>query len=145
MQSVKFLLALLFASFSLALSAQTLQQEQREMRRKYNNPMAPPVEQTKVSQVFKLRGYTDSTQIAFSPIASCKMSCLSLEEKDVRLVLKEGLVNTKLSDVASSEKKFVVDYDSGKKLRVSVTPRGYSLFVVSVSQIAQKDGCDCKQ
>jgi hypothetical protein len=140
----KLILTLLILSFCFGANAQNLQQEQREMRRKNNNPYVPPVEKTKVSQVFKLRGYTDSTKLIFSAMASCKMTCLSIDEKDVRTVLKEGLVNVSRSDVASAEKTFAVEYDSGKKLRVVVTPIGYSLLVVTVNTIDKKVECDCK-
>ena len=145
MRHRKFLLTFIISCFCFGAVAQTLQQEQRELKRKNNNPFEPPVERTKVSQVFKLRGYTDSTQLIFSAMANCKLACLSIDEKDVRRVLKEGLVNVSRSDVASAEKIFAVEYDSGKKLRVVVTPNGNILIVVTVNPIDKKVECDCKQ
>lgn len=143
MQTKLLLIVVMLCLGSVSI-AQNLQQEQRELRRKNNNPFESPVEKTKVSQVFKLRGYTDSTQLVFSAMANCKMSCLGIDEKEVRTVLKEGLVNVSRSDVTSAEKTFEVEYNSGKKLRVVVTPKGYLLIVITVNPIEKKIECDCK-
>ena len=140
----KLLLIIVMLCLGSVSIAQNLQQEQRELRRKNNNPFEPPVEKTIVSQVFKLRGYSDSTQLVFSALANCKMSCLVIDEKEVRTVLKEGLVNVSRSNVTSAEKTFAVEYNSGKKLRVVVTPKGYSLMVITVNPIEKKVECDCK-
>ena len=140
----KLILILIFLSGSFALSAQTLQQEQKEMRRKYNNPYEGQTQKTKTVQTFKLRGYTDSTQLQYSKMASCKMTCLSVDENAIRTVLKEGTVNVSRSDIASPEKVFAVEYDNGEKLRVVVSPRGASLFVITVNPINKKAECDCK-
>lgn len=121
-----------------------MQQEQREMRRKNHNPFDVPPEKQKVSQVFKLRGYTDSTQLTFSDLAACKMSCLSLNESNIRQVLKEGNVNIKRSEIALPEKTFVVESGDSRRINVIVIPKGYTLFVVTVNQMDSKFTCTCK-
>ena len=129
--------------FTFGLNAQNLQQEQRELRRKYNNPYEQ-TGKTKTVQVFKLRGYNDSTQLLFSALATCRMTCNSLDEAAIRKVLKEGLVNVRRSDLESEQKTFAVEDDPGKKLRVVVEPQGNALLVVTVYPIEKKMTCDCK-
>ena len=129
--------------FNLGLSAQNLQQEQKEMRRKYHNPYEQS-EKTRNVKVFKLRGYTDSTQLIFFSGATCRMACIPIDESGVRKVLKEGVVNVSRSDIASAEKTFAVEYDQGGKVRVIVKPHGNALEVITVYPIDKKIDCDCK-
>ena len=144
MIGTKFLASALFLCISFSISAQNQQQVQRELRRRNNNPFDAGKETNKTIQAFKLKGYTDSTQLVFSELATCKMTCLSIDEKEVRTVLRSGLVNVGRSDVASANKTFAVEYDSGKNLRVVVSPRGYTLLVITVYPIGKKIDCDCK-
>lgn len=141
----KLLLIILIHCFYESASCQIIQAEQRELRRKNNNPFAPPTEKTKGTEVYKFRGYTDSTQLIYTSMATCKMACIQVEDKDVRAVLKEGMVNIKRSKLTNSEKSFAVEYDNGKKLRVIVAPKGYALTVITVNPIDYTAECDCNK
>lgn len=143
MRTIIIIFAIAF-SFLTPAQAQNMQQEQKEMRRKNHNPLDPPIEKKTVIQLFKLRGYTDSTQLTFSDLATCKMTCLSLNEKDIRNVLKHGNVNVKRSDISSSEKKFAVESDNHGRFRVIVAPNGNALFIITVNEISKTIDCTCK-
>jgi hypothetical protein len=54
---------------------------------------------------------------ASKPIVDCNMSCLSIDEKRLRAILKNGIVNVSKSELRSNPKKYAVEYQySGKIL-----------------------------
>ena len=142
---LRILASIIFFTFPVTLFAQNLQQEQREMRRKYNNPYLGENEKSKNVTVFKLRGYTDSTRLILSDLATCKMICFSILLVEIREVLKDGLVNVRRSHITSADKTFAVEYNAGKKLRVIVRPEGSALVIVTVYPNYKTTNCDCNK
>jgi uncharacterized DUF497 family protein len=141
---MKQVMMLLLLTMPLPLLAQTRSQEYREQkRRNQQEPQEVITQQT----TFKLRGYTDSTQLMFTKNATCKMECLTISEADVRQVLKDGLVNTERSELDQPEKKFAVEgaASESKTLRVVVVPKGNALLLITVIRIDKKENCDCRK
>ncbi len=124
--------------------AQTPYEEAREKQRKYNNPYAPNISRAHPVE-YKLYGYTDSTQLIFTAAANCKMSCLSIDEKSLRAILKNGIVNVSKSELRSNPKKYAVEYQySGKIYRTVVIPNKKALMVTSVTKPYNKTDCNCE-
>jgi len=129
---------------ALSSVAQTRSEEGKEIVRKYNNPYAPKISRAHPIE-YKLYGYTDSTQLIFTDAANCKMSCLSMDEKRLRAILKNGIVNVSKSELRSNPKKYAVEYQySGKFYRTVVIPNKKALMVTSVTKPYNKIDCNCE-
>lgn len=95
---------------------------------------------------YRLKGYTDSTMVYFSRTATCRMDCLHLSEDDVREVLKTGEATPgKPRDSSSTSTIFLFEGDirGNRRMRMVATPKGTSLFVITVSLYGEKMSCDC--
>jgi hypothetical protein len=141
---MKKVMMMLMAMMAVTAFAQTRSQEYREQRRRNQQE---PQEVIQQNTTFKLRGYTDSTKLYFTKMATCKMECLTVSEAELRSVLKDGLVNVERSELDTPEKKFAIEGMSsdGKELRVIAVPKGNALLMITVIRTDKKEQCDCKK
>ena len=120
-------------------------QEARETRER-NATQVPKWEITE-EKIYKLKGYTDSTQLNFTRSSDCEFRCLELKDAELRSILLYGLVNLERSDL--DHKPFPVyaveaTADSGEKFRISSTPDGNALKIISLQRLDKRIKCDCK-
>ncbi len=140
----KIILTTLLLSSGLILFAQTKQEEAQQKKFRYNNPYAPQKRHSPNIE-YKLFGYTDTTQIVYTPYSKCKMMCLSIDDNTVREILKNGIVNVSKSELRSTPKKYLVECQySGKNYAALVTPNNKALLLISINRLHRKVDCDCE-
>jgi hypothetical protein len=136
--------SLVFA-FQSNLAQSPRGQEARENRER-NATQVPRWEITE-EKIYKLKGFTDSTQLNFTKRSDCEFRCLGLKDAELRTILLFGLVNLERSEL--DYKPFPVyaveaTANSGEKFRVSSTPDGNALKIISIQRLDKKIRCDCK-
>lgn len=130
----------LFGRMAFFATAKSGGRQVKQTERRRNRVATLP--KAKVRE-YKLYGYTDRTELIYTAASNCKMLCLDIDERRLREILKNGIVNVEMSNLRSNPKKYTVEYFLPTTLnRVMVVPDNTSLKVFSLEKDKSNTRCN---
>ncbi len=107
----------------------------------------PPARAGKDGDDLAIRGFNrDTKNLIFSKHARCRMDCRKIDEREVREILINGMVNEKKIQKDKRGITYPVEGFTHDKqnVRIVFAPRGDALVVVTVIDLDKEWSCDCK-
>ncbi len=95
----------------------------------------------------EIEGFNRNTNhLVFSKHAKCRMDCRKIDEREVREILKNGIVNEKKIQRDKRGMTYPVEGTThdGQRVRIVFAPKDDALVVVTVIDLGKEWSCDCK-